>query len=279
MRLTKPLIYLLLLSYLLIVVYPMFWLFYTSLKNDREIFLRPFSLPNVSQLHWKNYSNAWVNGHFGTYFGNSVLMTFSTVAVTTLLAAMTGYAVSRFTFFTAKPIYFYFLAGLMIPIQLAIVPLFFELKDLALLNSRAGLFLVYLSCGLPFSVFVLSGFFRSLPAALHESAVLDGASELQAFWHVMLPLARPGLITVAIFLFLGNWNEFFIAFITLGGRNSDHLRTLPLGVANITIVSNYRSDWGIAFAGLVLMMLPTMIAYIFLQKHLTKGITAGALKG
>jgi ABC-type glycerol-3-phosphate transport system permease component len=203
---------------------------------------------------------------------------------------MTAYAVSRFKFPLAKPILFYFLAGLMIPLQLAIVPLFFQMKQLDMLNSRAGLFVVYLAFGFPFSVFILAGFFKTLPASLHESAVLDGASEFQAFWHVMLPLARPGLITVAIFLFLGNWNEFFVAFITMSGRPpGDELagisrfmqepRTLPLGLANITIVSNYRSDWGMAFAGLVMMMLPTLIAYIFLQKHLTKGITAGAIKG
>jgi ABC-type glycerol-3-phosphate transport system permease component len=266
-------------SYAVIVVYPMFWLFYSSLKSDQEIFLRPFELPKLAGLHWENFSHAWVQGNFRTYFLNSVLMTFSTVIVTTLLSAMTAYALSRFRFFGVRAIYFYFLAGLMIPIQLAIVPLFFEMKGMGLLNDRFGLFLVYLAFGFPFSVFVLTGFFKSLPASLHEAALLDGATEAQAFWHVMLPMARPGLITVSIFLFLGNWNEFFVAFMLLSGRASDAIRTLPLGLAKITIVSNYRSDWGIAFAGLVLMMLPTLIAYIFLQKHLTKGITAGAVKG
>jgi ABC-type glycerol-3-phosphate transport system permease component len=277
--LTKPLVYLLLCSYFVIVVFPMFWLFYSSLKQDREIFLHPFQLPAAANLHWENFSNAWINGNFQQYFFNSVFMTLSTVIVTTFLAAMTAYAVTRFTFPLARPIFFYFLAGLMIPIQLAIVPLFFELKAMDLLNSRTGLFFVYLAFGFPFSVFVMTGFFKTLPASLYESALLDGAGEFQAFWHVMLPLARPGLITVAIFLFLGNWNEFFVAFIMLSGRGSEDIRTLPLGLANVTIVSNYKSDWGMAFAGLVLMMLPTLIAYIFLQKHLTKGITAGAVKG
>jgi ABC-type glycerol-3-phosphate transport system permease component len=153
------------------------------------------------------------------------------------------------------------------------------MRAMNLLNSRTGLFLAYLAFGFPFSIFVLTGFFRSLPASLHESALLDGASEFGAFWHVMLPMARPGLITVAIFLFLGNWNEFFVAFICLSGKGSEAARTLPLGLANITIVSQYRSDWGMAFAGLVLMMLPTLAVYVVLQKHLTKGITAGAVKG
>lgn len=282
-------VFLTLCVYFVIVIFPLIWLFYSSLKSDRAIFLDPFALPSDT-LHWENYRNAWIEGHFREFFANSVLMTFSTVAVTVFLAAMTAYALARFRFPGATPMFFYFLAGLMIPLQLAIVPLFFQLKTIDLLNTRAGLFLVYLAFGFPFSIFVLTGFFRSLPSSLHESALLDGASEFQAFWHVMLPLARPGLITVAIFLFLGNWNEFFVAFITLSGKVPDQTasawqqflqdpRTLPLGVANVTIVSNYRSDWGRAFAGLVLMMLPTLIAYIFLQKHLTKGITAGAVKG
>ena len=284
-------------SYLLIVIFPIFWLFYTSLKPDQKIFLEPFSLPHRGEIEWvrvwqtpplavpANFYNAWTKGSFSAYFANSVIMTRSTVLATTCLAAMTGYALSRFEFRGAKPILFYFLAGLMIPIQLAIIPLFFELKNFGLLDSRTGLFVVYLAFGFPFSVFVLTGFFKTLPASLHESALLDGASEFGAFWHVMLPLARPGLITVAIFLFLGNWNEFFVAFMCLSGHTSEHIsfwnnpQTLPLGLAKITIVANSRSDWGMAFAGLVLMMLPTLIVYIFLQKHLTKGITAGAVKG
>ncbi len=273
----KSIISLLLFAYALLVVYPLFWLLYSSLKSDRDTFLTPFALP--TSLHFENFWNAWTGGHFGAYFGNSVILTFSTVIITTFLAAMTAYAVSRFSFGLAKPIYFFFLAGLMIPIQLAIVPLFFELRNMHLLDSRTGLFFVYLGFGFPFSVFVMTGFFKSLPASLHESALLDGASEFRAFWHIMLPLARPGLITVAIFLFIGNWNEFFVAFICLSGKGGEQYATLPLGLAKITIVANYRSDWGMAFAGLVLMMLPTLIAYVFLQKHLTKGITAGAVKG
>jgi ABC-type glycerol-3-phosphate transport system permease component len=275
----KPFIYLSLFSYFIIVVYPMFWLCYTSLKDDREIFLHPFALPAANNLAWNNYTRAWVDGHFGEYFFNSVLLTSTTVLATTFLAAMTAYALARFVFPGVRGVLFYFLAGLMIPLQLAIVPLFFQLKSMNLLDSLPGLFLVYLAFGFPFAIFVMTGFFKSLPASLHESAQLDGAGEFGAFWHVMLPLARPGLITVGIFLFLGNWNEFFVAFMTLSGEGSERIRTLPLGLANITIVANYRSDWGLAFAGLVLMMLPTLIAYIFLQKQLTKGITAGAVKG
>jgi ABC-type glycerol-3-phosphate transport system permease component len=275
----KPFVYLALCSYLLIVVYPMLWLLYTSLKTDREIFLDPFSLPALDDLQWVNFSNAWTKGFFGDYFFNSVLLTVATVVVSMTLAAMAAYALARFTFPGVRSLFFYFLAGLMVPLQLAIVPLFFQMKDLGLLNSHLGMLVVYVAFGMPFAIFILTGFFKSLPSSLHESALIDGAGELRAFWSIMLPLARPGLITVGIFSFLSTWNEFFMAFMFLSGEGSQHLRTLPLGLANITIVSQYRSDWGMAFAGLVLIMAPTLLVYSFLQQYLTKGITVGALKG
>jgi ABC-type glycerol-3-phosphate transport system permease component len=274
-----PLIYLVLLTYFLVVVYPMVWLLYTSLKTDKDIFLNPFELPSVHHLQWENFLNAWTKGNFGDYFLNSVAMTVATVGLVLLFSSMAAYALSRFRFWGARPLFFYFLAGLMIPLQLGIVPLFFQMKDLHLLNSRWGLLIAYVAYGMPFSIFILTGFFKSLPSALHESALIDGASDFRAFWSIMLPLARPGLITVAIFSFLGTWNEFFMAFMFLSGKGSEHLRTLPLGLANLTIVSQYRSDWGMAFAGLVLVMLPTLLVYSLLQKHLSKGITMGALKG
>jgi ABC-type glycerol-3-phosphate transport system permease component len=225
------------------------------------------------------YLATWTRGHFRAYFWNSVLVTGAAVTATTAFAAMAAYALARFSFRGQRPLFFYFLAGLMVPIQLAIVPLFFQMRALSLLGTRAGLLLVYVAFGLPFAVFVLAGFFRGLPSSLRESALLDGATEWGAFWHVMLPLARPGIVTVAIFTFLSVWNEFFAAFMLLSGAGAESRRTLPLGVANVTIVSQYRSDWGMAFAALVLMILPTLAAYVFLQRHLVRGITAGALKG
>lgn len=273
------LIYCFLILYTCVVVFPMAWLLYTSLKTDRDIFLDPFSLPDLGDLQWMNFANAWTKGHFGDYFFNSIVLTVSTVTLSVFVAAMAAYALARFRFPGARPLFFYFLAGLMIPLQLAIVPLFFQMKQIGLLNSRLGLLIAYVAFGMPFAIFILTGFFKSLPSSLHESALIDGCSELRAFWSVMLPLARPGLITVGIFSFLGTWNEFFMAFMFLSGEGSEALRTLPLGLANITIVSQYRSDWGMAFAGLVLMMLPTLLVYSVLQQHLTKGITLGALKG
>jgi ABC-type glycerol-3-phosphate transport system permease component len=271
--------YAILLLVVLAVIYPMFWLLCTSLKSDRDVFTRPFALPDPADLRWDNFARAWFKGHFADYFLNSAVLTVTCVLATTLLSAMAAYALSRFAFRGARPIFFVFLAGLMLPLQQVIVPLFFQMRDLGLLDSRLGLLIVYVALGLPFGVFVMSGFFRSLPTSLYESALVDGAGEWRAFWSVMLPIARPGLITVAIFTFLGTWNEYLIAFMFLSGEGAERLRTLPLGLANLTIVSQYRSDWGVAFAGLVMMIVPVLIACVVLQRFIVKGLTMGAVKG
>jgi ABC-type glycerol-3-phosphate transport system permease component len=274
----RALIFAGLLGYSLWVIFPMVWMAYSSLKPDEEIFRQPFALPAAGHLQFDNYSRAWRDTHFGNYFFNSVLVTSVSVAAILLLGAMAGYALSRFYHPAGRMIFWLFLAGLTIPAQLAMVPLFFELRGLGLLNSRLGLMLVYTANGLPFAIFILSGFFKSLPRSLYEAAVVDGCNEFSAFWRVLLPLAKPGLVTVAIFQFIGIWKEYFFAFLITNGGDG-HARTLPLGLANLAITSQYQSDYGTLFAGLVLVTIPILIVYLALQKHLVKGITAGALKG
>jgi ABC-type glycerol-3-phosphate transport system permease component len=145
----------------------MVWMAYSSLKPDREIFRDPFGLPALGRLHFENYGRAWREAHFGDYFLNSVLVTTVSVAAIVLLGAMAGYALSRFHHPAGRGIFWLFLAGLTLPAQLAMVPLFFELRELGLLNSRTGLILVYTANGLPFAIFILAGFFKSLPRSLY----------------------------------------------------------------------------------------------------------------
>ena len=192
---------------------------------------------------------------------------------------MAAYALARFAHPLTQAVFWLFLAGLMLPAPLAMVPLFFELRALGLLNSRLGLILVYTAYGLPFAIFILAGFFKTIPRALHEAAVVDGCGEAGAFWRVMLPLARPGLATVAVFQFIGIWKEYFFAFMLTSGDPAGGARTLPLGLANLAISAQYHSDRGPLFAGIVLVMLPILAVYLALQKSLVQGVTAGAVKG
>lgn len=261
------------------VVFPMVWVAYSSLKPDAEIFRDTFALPSVNALQFDNYARAWRHAQFGDYFLNSVLVTTVSVACIVSLGAMAAYALTRFSHPASRGVFWLFLAGLMIPAQLAVVPLFFELRALGLLNSRLGLIVVYTANGLPFAIFILAGFFRSLPRSLYEAAVIDGCSEFNAFWRVMLPLARPGLVTVAIFQFIGVWKEYFFAFMLVGGDATGEARTLPIGLANLSITSQFRTDYGMLFAGLMLVTVPILIIYTLLQRHIVKGVAAGALKG
>ena len=269
----------LLAGYLVLVAYPMVWVGYTSLKEDREIFRDPFALPSVSDLHWENYSKTWVEARFSQYFLNSLTVTTVSVAGVLLLGTMAAYALARFSFPGSQALFLLYMAGLMVPAQLSVIPLFFQMRDWGLLNTRTGLILVYIANGLPFAVFILTAFFRNLPGTLHEAARIDGCTEWQAFRRVMLPLARPGLITVAIFQFIGIWKEYFFAFMLLSGHGGENAQTLPLGLANLAITAQYQTDWGMAFAGLVLVIVPLLVFYLYLQKYLIRGIAAGALKG
>jgi ABC-type glycerol-3-phosphate transport system permease component len=264
--------------YALWVLFPMVWVAYSSLKPDAAIFRDTFALPVWDDLRFDNYERAWREAHFGDYFFNSVLVTVCSVTLIVLLGAMAAYALARF-YHPLGPITFWlFLAGLMIPAQLAMVPLFFQLRELGLLNSRLGLILVYTANGLPFAIFILAGFFRGQPRTLYEAAIIDGCSDAGAFWRVLFPLARPGLVTVAIFQVIGVWKEYFFAFMLTGGDDGG-ARTLPLGLANLSIAAEYRTDYGMLFAGIMLVTLPILIVYALLQRQIVKGVTAGALKG
>ena len=277
--LSRGLIYAALSGYFIWTVFPMLWVAYTSLKPSRAIFEDAFSLPEIGNLQWENYRRAWHEAFLGHYFFNSLVVTGVSVLAILGLGAMTAYALTRAGSRLSRWTYALFVGGLMIPLQLSVVPLFFELRALGLLNSRAGLILVYVANGLPFAIFILTAFFRTLPRALHEAAIIDGCSESEAFWHVMLPLARPGLITVAIFQFIGIWKEYFFAFMLTSGSATTEVRTLPLGLANLALTAQYQNDYGSLFAGIIIVTLPILAVYLFLQRHLISGITTGAIKG
>lgn len=287
------------------VIFPMIWVLYTSAKSTQEFYQNPIGLPRLlthpsaanTAVVADNYGKAWVGSHFGTYFLNSLKVVGISLALTLLLGSMAAYVLARFEFRGRALIYTLFLAGLLIPMQLILIPLFFQFADMSawltqtfapiarafgydltvsLHDSHFGLILIYVAASLPFTVFVLTAFFRTLSNEVREAAMLDGASEYRIFFQVMMPLGRPGLVTVAIFNFLGLWNEYLFGLVFL---SSDRLKTLPLGLAGISMQAQYKSDFGLLFAGLVIAMLPTLIVYLFLQERLTRGITVGALKG
>lgn len=292
----------LLLLWLLAVVLPLLWVFLNSLRSSQEFVANPFGLPWVltgkaPEGHdaWAgvvtNFQRAWVESNFSTYFINSVLVTSVSLALILAISAMAAYVLARFSFRGNRAVYLYLITGMMLPAQLLLVPLFFEFGrisawgsalvaplgyEVSLHNSLTGLVIIYVALSIPFTVMVLTGFFRSLPGTLREAAIMDGCGEYTAFWHVMLPLARPGLVSAAIFNFLGLWNEYIFALVFV---NSPEKKTLPLGLASVSMQAQYKTDFGLMFAGLVIVIVPTLLVYMALQRQLTRGITVGALKG
>lgn len=258
----------------LIVVFPFLWLIYTSFKTDKQIFFSPWLLP--STWHLDNYVRAWVGAHIGTFFFNSVVVVAFSLVFTILFSAMTAYVLARFDFPGRQIITYAFMAGMTFPVFLALVPLFFVVRSFGLISSLPGLVVVYVAYSLPFSIFFLIGFFRSLPSELAEAAIIDGASQQQIFWRIMLPLAQPGLLTIAIFNFLGQWNQYILPLVLI---QDSAKYVLTQGLAYMAIQQYYTNDWSGLFAALVIVMIPTILVYAVFQGRLTRGITVGALKG
>jgi raffinose/stachyose/melibiose transport system permease protein len=268
----KGLIQLVLLSYGVLVVYPLLIMLASSLKTTGEIFANPLNLiPETIRL--VNYVEAWNQANFGTYFRNSLFVGVISVLLILFFGSMAAYVLARFNFPGNRAIYLLFLAGFMIPIRLAIVPLFVMMRDLHLLDTLWSLIVVYIAGGMPFTIFLMVNFFRHVPRDLEDAAVLDGAGPFQVYYQIMLPLVRPALATVGLFHFLSVWNDFFFPLIFIRSAN---LRTVPLGVS--TFFGEYSNDWSLMFAALSISIMPVIIVYLLASKQFIAGLTAGAIK-
>jgi N-acetylglucosamine transport system permease protein len=256
------------------IIAPFIWVVLTSMKTGNEIFSSPWGLPRVPQ--WHNFRNAWVEGEIGSNFLNSILVTLGTLALLIPLGSMAAYVLVKYPFKGSKIIMGSFMGGLMFPNFLVIIPLYLLIARLGLLNTKFGLILVYVAYSLAFTVFVLSGFFANLPNELVEASMLDGCTHAGAFWRVMLPLAKPGVLVVAIFNAIGLWNEYPLALVL---ASDPSVRTLPIGVANLTQNQQYSGDWGALFAGIVIVMIPVLVVYLIFKDQIQKTMLAGAIKG
>lgn len=265
--------HLILLGWTILIIVPLLWVIMNSLKSSGDILTDPYSLPIPPE--YINYKKAWAEVGLGRSFFNSVYITIISVISIVFFAALPAYVMARKKFKGKKIVYYYFISGLMFPTFVAMVPLFLLMSKLNLLDNHIGLILVYTSYSLPFTIFLLFAFFRTLPKSLEEAALVDGAGPYRTFFTVMLPLAKPGLISAAIFNVVGIWNEYVMALILM---QSTELKTLPVSVANLMMVMQYKTDWGALYAGLILSIIPVVIVYLFFQKQLTIQTTAGAVK-
>ncbi|GAQ55380.1 carbohydrate ABC transporter permease [Streptomyces acidiscabies] len=257
----------------ILVVLPLVWAVMTSFKTDSAIFNSPWALPDG--LHLDNWGRAWTEAHMSDYFLNTLVVVGGSLVGTLVLGSMAAYVLARFEFPGNRFIYYLFIGGMSFPVILALVPLFYVVNNLGLLNTIHGLILVYIAYSLPFTVFFLTAFFRTLPTSVAEAAFVDGASHSRTFFQIMLPMARPALVSVGIFNFLGQWNQYLLP--TVLNTDPDK-RVLTQGLVQLAVSQGYKGDWSGLFAGLVMAMLPVLAAYIVFQRQVVAGLTAGALK-
>ena len=255
----------------IVMLYPLIVMVLSAFKTSADIFTSPFSLPPGLDLI--NAARVWHETDFPLYLANSAIVTSGSVTLILVFATMAAYAIARYAFRGNSLIFLFFLAGLMVPLKLAVIPLFIQLGALGLIDTRLGLVMVYVAMGLPSAVFIMTGFLRTLPGELEQSARIDGASEARIMLSIMLPLTRPAMVIAGIQNAVPIWNDFFfpLVFIT-----SEPRKTLPQGLT--VFMGEYNTDWGVLFAGLTLAALPITFAYIALSRQFIAGMTQGAIK-
>ena len=278
----KVLVYAALIIMTISIIIPVAWVFMASFKRNAEFIgkgTNPWALPE--QLQWQNYVTAFVVAEMGKFFLNSVIITALSLVLLLVIALPAAYALSRFDFKGKKFLNIAFMAGLFVNVNYIVVPIFLMLSGANrmlgvefFLDNRFILSLVYASSSLSFSIYLLSGYFKTLPKGYEEAAYIDGCGYFKTMVKIMIPMAKPSIITVILFQFLSFWNEYIIAF-TLMDENS----TLAVGLKNLMAVERTATNYGIMYAGLVIVMIPVLILYVCVQKQLTKGMTLGGLKG
>lgn len=267
----RPFYYIVVFTVATISLYPILLMILSSFKKSVDIYKNPLGLPTSFSLD--TYRTLLAKIPFTTYFLNSLIVSIVSVILIVVVCSMAAFYIARFKFSWNHALFFIFLLGMMIPIKLGIVPLFILMRDLGLINSLWSLILMNMATGIPLSMLILTGFFKTMPYELEEAARIDGAGNLRVLWHVMLPLMRPALGTVVIINFIASWNDFFFPLIFITEKMK---RTIPVGM--MSLFGEHSADWGSLFAGLTLASLPMILLFFIASKQFMEGLTAGAIK-
>ena len=282
----KVFIYVVLIAVAISIIVPVGWVFMASIKENSEFYQNPWALP--AGFYWQNFVDAWQKASMGSYMFNSVIVTALALVILIVVALPAAYCLSRFKFRSRNFLNICFMAGLFINVNYIVVPIFLMLRDGDtwlrsvfgdgfLLNNIFVLAVVYAATALPFTIYLLSGYFATLPHAYEEAAYIDGAGYGTTMVRIIFPMAQPSIVTIILFNFLSFWNEYIISLTLLSSANGP--RTLPVGLLNLMQAQQSAAEYGIMYAGLVMVMLPTLILYICVQKKLIQGMTVGGLKG
>lgn len=260
--------YIFLWVYSLLALLPLMFLLINSVRPSAAIFAEPLQLPTT--VFAENYRKAWVEGGFSLYFANSLIVTIGAVAVAITVSLLAAYPLARWRLRGSGAVSTFFLAGLLLPAQLGIVPLFYLLQTLRLFDSLIGLILVYAATGIPFGIFIMTTFLRQIPVELEEAAEIDGAGPVRTFFTIMVPLVRPAISTLIIFQFVPLWNDYFYPLILL---RTEANYTLSVGLSRF--FGQYQVDWGAVLAGLVIVTVPIVLMFIVATRRVVSALTAG----
>ena len=270
-RLVIGAILILMIGYVFLIAYPLFNMVMSSLKPTREILQNPFALP--ANPDFSSYKRVWIDMGFSTFFINTIIVTVSSMALVLLFGSMASYAISRYVFKGNTLLYMIFLSGIMLPLKAAIIPLFMIIRKLGLMDNFLSVIFIFTAMGIPSTIFILSGFFKAIPADLEYAARIDGCNDFAIYSKIMMPVIAPGIALVTIYNAVPIWNDFFFPLVFLHNRS---LKTLPVGLS--TFFGQHSTNWTLLFTGLTVAILPMMILYLFMSKYFIKGMTAGAIK-
>ena len=265
------LLQLVMLTYVLLIIYPLFNMVMSSFKSTRDIMLSPCSLPE--SFSFENYVTIWVDKGFGRYFLNSLLFTGGAMVFVVLFGSMAAYGIARYKFRGNTLLYMLFLSGIMLPLKAAVIPLFQIVKSLGLMDNPLSVILVFIAMGLPSTVFILSGFMRTIPGELEQAARIDGCSDLRIYSQIVMPITAPSIALVTIYNAVPIWNDFFFPLVFI---QSDKFKTLPVGLSSF--IGQHSTKWDLLFTGLSIAIVPMLLLYLFMSKYFIKGMTAGAIK-
>ena len=271
-KISTKVIYVVLSILAVIYLLPLLWVIYVSLKDDKTLFVSPWAMPE--HLMIENYSFAWTAGRLGVATLNSAIVCGVTLILCLLVGSMAAFAIGRMRWKLSGAMMTYFLTGMMIPVHCILIPVFTRFSKMHLTNSLTGLILPYLTLSLPITIFIMTGFFQSLPNELFESACIDGCSIYRSFTHIALPLSRTGLFVTGLMTFVANWNELLLAMVFI---SDDGKKTLPVSLSKF--VGPYNTNYSQMFAAIVIAIIPTIVVYCMFSNQIVDGLTAGAVKG
>lgn len=268
----KLLTYAVLILTLLVSIMPLIWMWQAALVPSNKLNVDPFAIP--TSLTLDNIKRAWTTGKMNVYMINSILVAIPRVLGVLLLSSLAGYAFGKLKFKGRDKIFSFMMFGMMIPIQAMVIPLYYNLQQMGLINTRLAMVIPYFGLSMSFAVFMMRAFFRDLPDALIESATIDGCNEFTTFLYIMAPLIKPALSALLVFEFMWSWNDMFLPMLVV---YNDTSRTLPLGL--MFFFGKYTADHSLIAAGVTICTLPIVIVYTLFQKNFIEGVTAGAVKG